>query len=117
MTEWSIGIDAASLEPGHRVARRPVSSYRDLEPHAAREHARWRQLLLAELARESARSDQAWAHDLDHLCGQLLRVAHAVGTAYGTPDLGNKPDPVDELVYIILSRRTREGAYQAAYAA
>jgi endonuclease III len=36
---------------------------------------------------------------------------------YGTPDLGNKSDPVDELIYIILARRTRERAYQPAYLA
>ena len=28
---------------------------------------------------------------------------------------GNKPDPTDELVYIILSRKTREGAYQQGF--
>ncbi len=47
----------------------------------------------------------------------LLALADALGREYGSPDLGNKPDPVDELVYIILSRRTRESAYQAAFAA
>lgn len=36
---------------------------------------------------------------------------------YGTADLGNKADPLDELVYIQLSIRTREGAYQNIYAA
>lgn len=36
---------------------------------------------------------------------------------HGTPDFDNKTDPVDELVYIILSRKTREDAYQSAYAA
>src|SRR2546422_5545765 len=36
---------------------------------------------------------------------------------YHDPDHGNKPDPVDELIYIVLSQRTREAAYQAAYVA
>ena len=42
-------------------------------------------------------------------------MTRMLAARYGTPDLGNKADPVDELVYIILSRRTREGAYQAAF--
>ena len=46
---------------------------------------------------------------------RLLAITSLLGRRYGTPDLGNKTDPVDELVYIILSRRTREGAYQAAF--
>lgn len=46
---------------------------------------------------------------------RIAGIAALLEAAYGTPDLGNKPDPVDELVYIALSRRTREGAYQAGY--
>ena len=34
---------------------------------------------------------------------------------YKNPDHGNKADPVDELVYIVLSRRTRAAAYEGAY--
>jgi endonuclease III len=48
---------------------------------------------------------------------RLHQIAALLHAEYGTPDLGNKPDPVDELVYIILSRRTREAAYQEAYRA
>src|SRR4051794_33230624 len=48
---------------------------------------------------------------------RIDRIAAALDDEYGSPDLGNKPDPVDELVYIALSRRTRESAYQTAYAA
>lgn len=47
----------------------------------------------------------------------LRLVAHLAALMYGTPDLGNKKDPVDELVYIILSRKTREDAYQQAFEA
>jgi endonuclease III len=46
---------------------------------------------------------------------RIAEIAALLAAAYGTPDLGNKSDPVDELVYIALSRRTREGAYQASY--
>jgi endonuclease III len=42
-------------------------------------------------------------------------VAGILAVLYGTPNLGNKQDPTDELVYIILARHTREGAYQQAF--
>src|SRR5262245_6322759 len=49
---------------------------------------------------------------LDAGISQLREVARIAAVLHGTPDLGNKADPVDELVYIILSRKTREDAYQ-----
>jgi DNA (cytosine-5)-methyltransferase 1 len=45
----------------------------------------------------------------------LREVARILAVIHGTPDLGNKPNPVDELVYIILARKTREGAYQRGF--
>lgn len=42
-------------------------------------------------------------------------VARILELCHGTPSLGNKRDPVDELVYIALSRKTREDAYQSTY--
>jgi endonuclease III len=54
---------------------------------------------------------------IDVVAEELLAITSRLADRYGTPDLGNKIDPVDELVYIILSRRTREDAYQAAYQA
>ena len=47
----------------------------------------------------------------------LREIARIMAILHGTPDLGNKKDPVDELVYIILSRKTREEAYQEAFQA
>jgi DNA (cytosine-5)-methyltransferase 1 len=47
----------------------------------------------------------------------LREIARMMAIVHGTPDLGNKKDPVDELVYILLSRKTREEAYQEAYRA
>lgn len=35
--------------------------------------------------------------------------------AYPLTDLGNKKNPLDELIYILLSRRSREEQYQTAY--
>ena len=45
----------------------------------------------------------------------LREVARILAVLYGTPRLGNHTDPVDELVYIILSRKTREEAYQTTF--
>jgi DNA (cytosine-5)-methyltransferase 1 len=45
----------------------------------------------------------------------LREIARILAALHGTPRLGNKEDPVDELVYIILARKTREEAYQAAF--
>jgi DNA (cytosine-5)-methyltransferase 1 len=47
----------------------------------------------------------------------VREIARIAALVHGTPRLGNKEDPVDELVYIILARKTREGAYQKAFEA
>jgi DNA (cytosine-5)-methyltransferase 1 len=47
----------------------------------------------------------------------IREVARLLELLYENPRLGNKADPVDELVYIILSRKTREGAYQRGFEA
>ena len=52
---------------------------------------------------------------VDDLVSALREVSRIAAVLHGTPRLGNKTDPVDELVYIILSRKTREEAYQRAY--
>jgi DNA (cytosine-5)-methyltransferase 1 len=52
---------------------------------------------------------------LDTGISHLREISRILAVLYGSPDLGNKPDPTDELVYIILSRKTREGAYQKGF--
>jgi DNA (cytosine-5)-methyltransferase 1 len=52
---------------------------------------------------------------VDEYIGLMREIARHLGLIHRTPDLGNKTDPVDELIYIILSRKTRESAYQRAY--
>lgn len=50
---------------------------------------------------------------------QFLRAAEIcrlLDTAYGQPDLGNHADPVDELIYILLSTMTTEANYQRSFA-
>ena len=44
-------------------------------------------------------------------------VFHKLDSAYAETDLGNKVNPLDELIYIILSRRTKEAQYRSAYKA
>jgi DNA (cytosine-5)-methyltransferase 1 len=54
---------------------------------------------------------------LDSGISYLREVARILAVLYGNPELGNKADPTDELVYILLARHTREGAYQQAFEA
>jgi endonuclease III len=42
------------------------------------------------------------------LQAKAVEVARRLESTYATPDLGNKADPLDELVYIALTRQTHE---------
>lgn len=86
------------------------------------EMAGWRKRMLREVAgdpRRFPRAAGATPGDIqarfDDGISYLREVARILAVLYGTPDLGNKTDPTDELVYIILARHTREGAYQQAF--
>jgi hypothetical protein len=86
--------------------------------------AAWRRRMLEHVASESARYPAAaglrgepLSAALDSGISYLREVARILAILYRTPDLGNKADPTDELVYILLARHTREGAYQEAFAA
>jgi DNA (cytosine-5)-methyltransferase 1 len=79
------------------------------------EVARWRKRFLREIAARPTRFMQAAKLTPEHLQERLdddisfLReLARILAVLYGSPDLGNKPDPTDEMVYIILARKTRE---------
>jgi DNA (cytosine-5)-methyltransferase 1 len=61
--------------------------------------------------------DEALSDRLDAGISALREVARLLALLYGSPSLGNKADPTDELVYILLARHTREGAYQQAFEA
>lgn len=52
---------------------------------------------------------------IDEGIAYLREVARILAVVHGTPRLGNKQDSVDELVYIILARKTREDAYQRSF--
>lgn len=46
---------------------------------------------------------------------RVARIAGILDRAYGTPRLGNKDDPLDELIYIILSAKTADASFQRTY--
>lgn len=48
--------------------------------------------------------------------GRAAAICRALDAAYARPDLGNHADPVDELIYILLSTMTTEANYQRSYA-
>jgi len=52
---------------------------------------------------------------VDEGISYLREIARILALVHGSPRLGNPEDPVDELVYIILARKTREDAYQRTY--
>lgn len=54
---------------------------------------------------------------LDMEIARLREIHNILHLLHGSPTLGNKRDPVDELVYIILSRKTPEEQYQRAFVA
>ena len=46
---------------------------------------------------------------------KVASIVEALRHAYGTPNLGNHREPLDELGYIILSAKTDESKYKAAF--
>ena len=83
--------------------------------------ANWRQRLARHVVDrpdvfpEAPAGREGLLNRIDAGISHLREVARILAALYGTPDLGNKPDPTDELVYIILSRKTPERAYQQSF--
>jgi endonuclease III len=101
-----------------RVLTSQIRDYAELDGDRRGEHDEWRLRAIARLEQQllHVRPSGRRAHvTVDRLASDLLRISAALDETFGAPDLGNKEDPVDELVYIILARRTREVAYQSAY--
>jgi endonuclease III len=112
---------AVAPRPLHQMRRRVLTSqikdYADLDDERRLEHDEWRLRAIGRLEQQAfhmSPSGRRAGVTVDRLASDLLRIS-ALDETYGTPDLGNKADPVDELVYIMLARRTREVAYQSAY--
>src|SRR5262245_26494340 len=74
----------------------------------------WRKRLVAYVQanpsqfRDSGGDREEILSRIDEGISYLREVARFLAALYGSPDLGNKEDPTDELVYIILSRKTPE---------
>ena len=85
--------------------------------------AAWRHRLIAhvgdkpDLFTQVPDSREAMVQRVDTGISFLREVARILAVLYGTPNLGNKEDPTDELVYIILSRKTPLQANQETFAA
>jgi DNA-cytosine methyltransferase len=82
----------------------------------------WRKRMLQQVQAEPDRFPAAAGLDpktvqelLDTGISFLRELARILAVLYGTRDLGNKQDPTDELVYIILSRKTPEREYQRSF--
>jgi DNA (cytosine-5)-methyltransferase 1 len=47
--------------------------------------------------------------------GTIREVVNRLRQTYGSPDLGNKTNPLDELIYLYISQRTFEKSYQLVF--
>src|SRR5882724_4523175 len=102
---------AEALAARDRIGWPPHSSERRDFYHRIRvfppEMAGWRKRMVREIAADPARFPSAAGATPDEIQARfddgisyLREVARILAVLYGTPDLGNKPDPTDELVYI-----------------
>lgn len=126
-TDCAAEVDATPVPPDrsgwplHPSERRDFfSRIRTFPPDVSA----WRRRLLETVRSQPARfpaaamlEGDALSEAVDTGVSFLREVARILAALYGTPDLGNKADPTDELVYIILSRKTPEKAYQETFAA
>ena len=84
---------------------------------------RWRQTLVRKILAGDSRftidpessSTASVRALLDRQISAVREMTRILGLLHGNSRLGNPRDPLDVLVYIGLSRKTREGAYHAAY--
>lgn len=57
------------------------------------------------------------ASDRERTSGLVERIAELLEVTYRSADLGNFEDPLEEAVYIMISRQTREEVYREVFAA
>ena len=58
----------------------------------------------------------AIASDRSRRDGLIERIAELLKVTYRSADLGNLNNPLDETIYIMLARKTREGVYRKVFA-
>jgi DNA (cytosine-5)-methyltransferase 1 len=116
------GLDADALAGWPRDPKERMDFYhrsRSFPPDVAV----WRQWLIRRLVEDSrlfpgvrAFHDEKTVRErLDEGIIFVREVARILAAVHLSPRLGNKEEPVDELVYIILARKTREDAYQRTF--
>lgn len=88
-------------------------------------HNRWRQRMVTHLlenpdlfplVQQRTGGNPARIRELiDEEASTQQAMTRILQAMYPERDLGNHADPLDELIYIMVSRRTREGAYQDVF--
>jgi hypothetical protein len=116
--EGMVGTDLSGWPP-HTSERRDFWHRLRTIP---KEVVAWRRRMFQHVQEEPRRFPAAAKIDprtvqelLDTGISFLRELARILAVLYGTRDLGNRQEPTDELVYIILSRKTPERAYQQAF--
>lgn len=69
------------------------------------------------MSRRAVRTGAVWRHSPRSRAQIVRRVCDALEAEYGLPRHGNPTDPVDDLVYVVLSTRTPLPRAQRAYEA
>lgn len=114
-TPATSGVEPGPSANGRRVVRGVPDDLSSLIGRAGDDHVAWKSRLATLVSSSGGVEERSGEDAVARSESILFDITRRLAESYGTPDLGNKDDPVDELVYIILSRRTREGAYQGAY--
>jgi endonuclease III len=64
---------------------------------------------------EEPSNEESRNHKTDYLIQQVIELARALEQEYHTPDLGNRIDPLEELVYIVLTNRAIHQNYSRTW--
>lgn len=112
----TVELDRSGWSSHHSERRDFYHRTRFFPPDVARWRKTFTQHVLQDPGQFPAAADpENLQESIDEGISYLREVARILAVLHGTPDLGNKKDPTDELVYIILARKTREGAYQKTF--
>lgn len=102
--DGELWADRKNFTPAHNAWRRRMLSF-------LRAHREQFPLISDEVASE----DVSLRALVDREAANQSAFTRFLQAIYPERDLGNAPDPLDELIYIMISRRTREDAYQSAF--
>ncbi len=92
-----------------------VSSRAKCEPHHGQEPDQIaRDDPMANFDSQELSDDRPCSGEMEHF-PNIEVICRELKQAYGSPRLGNQPDPLDELIYIILSTRTRDTVFQQTF--